>query len=106
MADISTYLDKAHEQKEFSELAELPIQLTDGLDPEGSLNRLGVCLAHALQRVAEHKFIRAAQATTLGQEREQLAESNIGLSQTSPGRSGGSPDGSDTSSELLAQFLR
>ena len=31
MADISEYLDKAYEQEEFSELAELPIDALQGV---------------------------------------------------------------------------
>lgn len=45
-------------------------------------------------------------ATTLGQEREQLAQSEVGPSQASPGRSGDAADSSNPLMDLLAQFLR
>ena len=65
MADIAKYLDKAHEQKEFSELAELPIDALQGVskgDAEAIQKAFGV---KTIRQLAEHKFIRAAQAITL-----------------------------------------
>ena len=65
MADISRFLDKAHEQKEFSELAELPIDALQGVsasDAEAIQKAFGV---KTIRQLAEHKFIRAAQAITL-----------------------------------------
>jgi hypothetical protein len=65
MADISRFLDKAHEQKEFSELAELPIDALQGVsasDAEAIQKAFGVT---TIRQLAEHKFIRAAQAITL-----------------------------------------
>jgi hypothetical protein len=65
MADIAKFLDKAHEQKEFSELAELPIDALQGVsaaDAEAIQKAFGV---KTIRQLAEHKFIRAAQAITL-----------------------------------------
>jgi hypothetical protein len=65
MADITQYLDKAHEQKEFSELAELPIDALQGVskaDAEAMQKAFGI---KSIRQLAEHKFIRAAQAITL-----------------------------------------
>ena len=45
MADIAKYVDKAHEQKEFSELAELPIDALQGVskaDTEALQKAFGV----------------------------------------------------------------
>jgi hypothetical protein len=65
MADISEYLDKAYEQEEFSELAELPIDALQGVskaDAEAIQEAFGV---KTIRQLAEHKFIRAAQGITL-----------------------------------------
>jgi len=65
MADISRYLDKAHEQKDFSELAELPIDALQGVsqaDAEAIQKAFGV---KTIRQLAENKFMRAAQAITL-----------------------------------------
>jgi len=65
MADISEYLDKAYEQQEFSELAELPIDALQGVskaDAEAIRKAFG---AKTIRQLAEHKFIRAAQGITL-----------------------------------------
>ena len=65
MADVSRFLDKAYEGKEFSHLASAPID---------ALQRLSKADGEALQKAleirtirqsAEHKFVRAAQAITL-----------------------------------------
>jgi hypothetical protein len=58
-------LDKTHAQKEFAELAELPIGALEGLSPADALaieKALGV---RTIRQLAEHKVIRAAQAITL-----------------------------------------
>jgi hypothetical protein len=65
MADISKFLDKAHEQKEFAELAELPIDALQGVsaaDAEALQKAFGV---KTIRQLAENKFIKAAQAITL-----------------------------------------
>ena len=65
MADISQYVDKAHEQKNFTELAELPLDALQGVsaaDAEALQKAFGV---RTIRQLAEHKFVRAAQALTL-----------------------------------------
>lgn len=65
MADLSKFLDKAHEQKEFAELAELPVDALQGVsaaDAEALQKALGI---KTIRQLAENKFIRAAQAITL-----------------------------------------
>ena len=65
MVDIAKYVDKAHEQKEFAELAGLPIDALQGVsaaDAEAIQKAFGV---KTIRQLAEHKFIRAAQAITL-----------------------------------------
>ena len=65
MADITRFLDKAHEHKEFAELADLPIDALQGVsaaDAEAIRKAFGV---QTIRQLAEHKFVRAAQAITL-----------------------------------------
>ncbi len=65
MADIAKFVDKAHEQKEFTALAELPIEALQGVskaDAEAVQKAFGV---KTIRQLAEHKFVRAAQAITL-----------------------------------------
>ena len=65
MADIARIVDMAHEQKDFSELAELPIDALQGVsaaDAEAIQKAFGV---RTIRQLAEHKFIRWAQAITL-----------------------------------------
>ncbi len=65
MADITKFVDKAHEQKEFAELAELPIDALQGVskgDAEALQKALGI---KTIRQFAENKFVRAAQAITL-----------------------------------------
>ena len=65
MADISQYVDKAHEQKSFDELAKLPIDALQGVsasDAEALRKAFGV---KTIRDLAENKFIRAAQAITM-----------------------------------------
>ena len=65
MADIAQYVDKAHEQKDFAELAELPIDALQGVskaDAEAIQKAFNV---RTIRQLAEHKFVRAAQAIAL-----------------------------------------
>ena len=65
MADIARIVDRAHEQKDFSELADLPIDALQGVsaaDAEAIQKAFGV---KTIRQLAEHKFIRWAQAITL-----------------------------------------
>ena len=65
MADISKYVDKAHEQKDFADLADLPLDALQGVsagDAEALQKAFGV---KTIRQLAEHRFVRAAQAITL-----------------------------------------
>jgi hypothetical protein len=65
MADIGKFLDKAYEQKEFTELADAPVDALQGLskaDAEALQKALGI---KTIRQLAENKFVRAAQAITL-----------------------------------------
>jgi hypothetical protein len=65
MADIGKYLDKAHEQKDFADIADLPIDALQGVsagDAEALQKAFGV---KTIRQLAEHRFVRAAQALTL-----------------------------------------
>ena len=65
MADITRFVDKAYEQKDFAELADLPIDALQGVskgDAEAIQKAFGV---KTIRQLAEHKFVRAAQALTL-----------------------------------------
>jgi hypothetical protein len=65
VADITKYVDKAHEQKDFAELADLPIDALQGVstgDAEAIQKAFNV---RTIRQLAEHKFVRAAQALTL-----------------------------------------
>jgi hypothetical protein len=64
MADISKFVDKAHEQKDFAELAELPIDALQGVsaaDAEALRKALNI---RTIRQLAENKLVRAAQAIT------------------------------------------
>ena len=65
MADIGRFLDKAHEQKEFSELAELPIDALQGVSAGDAEKIQAAFNIRTVRQLAEHKFVRAAQAITL-----------------------------------------
>lgn len=62
MADISAYLDKAFEGKEFSDLADAPIDALAGIsagDAEAIKKALGI---QTIRGLAESKYVRVAQA--------------------------------------------
>lgn len=64
MADIRQFFDKAYEQQEFNELADAPVDAIQGLsenDARALKDALGV---DTVRELAEHKFIRIAQAVT------------------------------------------
>jgi hypothetical protein len=61
----TTGRDKAYEQKDFSELADLPIDALQGVskaDAEAIQKAFNV---RSIRQLAQHKFIRAAHALTL-----------------------------------------
>lgn len=64
MADITKYLDKAHEQKEFSELAGMPIDAIQGVskaDADAVQKAFGV---KTIRDLATNQYILVAQAIT------------------------------------------
>ena len=65
MADIAQFVDKAHENKDFAELAELPIDALQGVS-KGDAEKIQQAFnIKTVRQLAEHKFVRAAQAITL-----------------------------------------
>ena len=62
MADITRFFDKAYEQRDFSELAEAPIEAISGLS-QGDADALKSALnIRTIRDLAENKFVRVAQA--------------------------------------------
>ena len=64
MADISKFVDKAYEQREFSELADAPVDALQGVsaaDAEALKNALNI---KTIRDLADNKYVRAAQAIT------------------------------------------
>lgn len=62
MADISRYLDKAYEGKEFAELADLPVDALEGVS-EGDAEHLQAAFnIRTIRDLAESKFVLRAQA--------------------------------------------
>lgn len=62
MADITAHLDKAFEQKEFSELADAPVDAIAGVsvaDAEALKKALNI---KTIRDLAENKYVRIAQA--------------------------------------------
>ena len=62
MADISKHFDKAFEQKEFTELADAPVDAIAGVskaDADALKSTLGI---KTVRDLAENKFVRIAQA--------------------------------------------
>jgi hypothetical protein len=65
MADIGRYVDKAYEQREFSELAELPIDALQGVSKSDAETIKQALHVKTIRQLAEHKFVKAAQAITM-----------------------------------------
>ena len=62
MADISRYLDKAYEGKEFAELADSPVDALEGVS-EGDAEHLQAAFnIRTIRDLAESKFVLRAQA--------------------------------------------
>ena len=65
MADVSQFLDKAYEGKDFAELADAPVDALQGLskgDAEALQKAFNI---KTIRQLAESKFVRAAQAITM-----------------------------------------
>ena len=65
MADIAKFVDKAHEGKEFTDLAELPIDALQGVSAADAAAIQKAFGVKTIRQLAEHKFVRAAQAITM-----------------------------------------
>jgi hypothetical protein len=65
VADIAKYVDKAHEQKEFAELAELPIDALQGVSAADAAALQQAFGVKTIRQLAENKFVKAAQAIAL-----------------------------------------
>jgi hypothetical protein len=88
------------------EVGDVLTQVT-GADGSAILQMLAPIVMGVLGNMQRQQRLDAGGlASTLGQEREQLAHMEIGPAQASPGRAAGSPDASDPFMDLLAQFLR
>ena len=62
MADISQFVDKDYEQKEFNELAEAPVDAIQGVS-KGDAEKLQQAFnVKTVRDLAENKFVRIAQA--------------------------------------------
>jgi hypothetical protein len=62
MADISQFVDKNYEQKEFNELADAPVDALQGVS-EGDAEKLQQAFnIKTVRDLAENKFVRVAQA--------------------------------------------
>ena len=62
MADVSQFFDKDYEQQELNELADAPVEAIQGLsqsDAQALKQALGI---DTVRELAEHKFVRIAQA--------------------------------------------
>jgi hypothetical protein len=89
-----------------SEVGDVLTQVT-GADGSAILQMLAPIVMGVLGNMQRQQNLDPGSlATTLGQEREQLAQSEISPSQASSGRPGDATESSDPLMDLLAQFLR
>ncbi|MDP8923932.1 MAG: hypothetical protein M3O34_13755 [Chloroflexota bacterium] len=65
MADITQFVDRAHENKDFAELAELPIDALQGVSAGDAEKIQQAFNVRTIRQLAENKFVRAAQAITM-----------------------------------------
>jgi len=65
MADIAKFVDKAHEDKDFVELAELTIDALEGVTKADAEKVQAAFNIKTIRQLAESKYVRAAQAITL-----------------------------------------
>ena len=65
MADIGKFVDKAHEDKDFADLAELPIDALEGVSKGDAEKVQAAFNIKTIRQLAESKYVRAAQAITL-----------------------------------------
>jgi antitoxin component HigA of HigAB toxin-antitoxin module len=62
MADVTKFFDKAYEQKEFSELADAPIDALAGISKSDADTLKKALNIETIRDLAENKFVLAAQA--------------------------------------------
>ena len=65
MTDIAKFVDKAHENKDFTEIADLPIDALQGVSAGDAEKIQQAFNIRTVRQLAEHKFVRAAQAITM-----------------------------------------
>lgn len=64
MADISKFLDKAYVDKELSEIADAPVDALKGVSEGDAVHLREAFNITTIRDLAEHKFVRWAQAIT------------------------------------------
>lgn len=62
MADMSSHLDKAYEQKTFEELADAPVDALEGLSKSDAELLHKALNIRTIRELAENKFVLRAQA--------------------------------------------
>lgn len=65
MADITQFVDKAYEDKSFAELADAPVDALQGVSKSDAELLQKAFNIKTVRQLAEHKFVRAAQAITM-----------------------------------------
>ena len=65
MADISKFLDKAYEGKDFTELAKAPVDALQGLSKDDAEALRKAFNIRTIRDLAESKFVRVAQAIVM-----------------------------------------
>lgn len=62
MADITKFFDKDYEQKDFSELAEAPVEAIAGLSQADAAALAQALKIKSIRDLAENRYVRIAQA--------------------------------------------
>ncbi|MBA4121537.1 MAG: hypothetical protein H0X72_03630 [Acidobacteria bacterium] len=62
MADITKFFDKDYEQKDFSELADAPVEAIAGLSQADAAALTQALNIKTIRDLAENKYVRIAQA--------------------------------------------
>jgi hypothetical protein len=62
MADITKFFDKDYEQKDFSELADAPVEAIAGLSQTDATALAQALNIKTIRDLAENKYVRIAQA--------------------------------------------
>ncbi|RYX81207.1 hypothetical protein EON83_25135 [bacterium] len=62
MADITKFFDKAYEQKEFSELADAPVESISGVSEADAAALKAAFNIKTVRDLAENKYVKIAQA--------------------------------------------